>query len=342
MKTRNQPAIRAMSYIRAVCILILTACTLRGPAAALLTSDSSGSYNDSGLSRLLEARALTEQDKDAAAVALLEPLVQNKSGGLDDAHRGIAWNILGTAYQNMGHYEIARRCYESAIDLLKSLPFPNNAYIAALDNLGALEGLLNHLDAAISLRMKARKLYVKRSDYAGLARTDSNLAVIALSQNKQRHAHHLLINALNEAQRATNLGEGDRAEIYAVQGNFAAHDLDFAGAIKAYTLSIGLWRNAGGREASITAWEYALRGDAWRMKGNLQEATKDFQTAFAILESSDARATPVYFQIQLLDAKLLSAAGDKAMAARLESAAKESLQKIQQAAAWSVSADAFQ
>jgi hypothetical protein len=46
---------------------------------------------------------------------------------------------------------------------------------------------------------------------------------------------------------------------------------------------------------------------------------------------------------QLLYAKLLSAAGDTAMAARLEAAAKESLQKIQQqGAGWSVSAEAFQ
>jgi tetratricopeptide (TPR) repeat protein len=192
--------------------------------------------------------------------------------------------------------------------------------------------------------MNARKLYLKRGDYAGLARTDSNLAVIALSRNQKRRAHEFLTDALDEAHRATNLGEGDRAAIYAVQGNIAAHDLDFTGAIKAYTLSIGLWSSASRREASVIAWEYALRGDAWRKVGNLQEANKDLQTALAMLESSDERAVPVYFQIQLLYAQLLSAAGDRAMAAKLESAAKKSLQKIQQqqCAGCSVSVDAFQ
>jgi tetratricopeptide (TPR) repeat protein len=332
MKARNQPTIRGLSYIRAACILILTACSLRASAA------------DSGSSRLAQAQALIEQGKTAAAVALLEPLVQNKPGGLDDAHRGIAWNILGTEYQSMGRYEIAQHCYESAIHLLKSLSFTDDAYTAALDNLGSLEGLMNQLDAATSLRMKARKLYLKRGDYAGLARTDSNLAVIALSRSQKRQAHDFLADALNEAHLATNLGEGDRAAMYAVQGNIAAHDLDFAGAIKAYTLSIGLWSNASGRETFVIAWEYALRGDAWRKIGNLQEAKKDLQTALAMVQSSDGRGAPVYFEIQLLDAKLLSAAGERSMAAELESAAKESLQKIQQSqcAGCSVSADAFQ
>lgn len=331
MKVRNQPTLRGLSYIRAACIVILTACALRASA------------EDSDLARLAQAQALTEHGKTAAAVALLEPLVQNKPGGLDDAHRGIAWNILGTEYQSMGRYEIAQHCYESAIHLLKSLPFTEDAYIAALDNLGSLEGLMNQLDAATSLRVRARKLYLRRGDYAGLARTDNNLAVIALSRNQMRRAHDCLTDALDEAHRATNLAEGDRAAIYAVQGNIAAHDLDFAGAIKAYTLSIGLWGSASGREASVIAWEYALRGDAWRNMGNLQEGKKDLQTALAILEGLDERAVPVYFQIQLLYAKLLSAAGDRAMAARLEVAAKESLQKIQQqGAGWSVSAEAFQ
>jgi tetratricopeptide (TPR) repeat protein len=130
MKAQTQPTTPGMSHIRVACILILSACALRVSSAAMPISDSSGSYIDSDMSQILEAQALTEQGQNAAAVALLEPLVQNKADGLDYTHRGIAWNALGTAYQSMGGYDLARGCYESAIHLPKNLPFTGDAYIA--------------------------------------------------------------------------------------------------------------------------------------------------------------------------------------------------------------------
>src|SRR5882757_5853225 len=72
--------------------------------------------------QLLQAQALSEQGESPAAIAILEPLVQQESHVLDEANRGIAWNLLGSAYRHTGNNDKARRCYEAATHILSALP----------------------------------------------------------------------------------------------------------------------------------------------------------------------------------------------------------------------------
>jgi tetratricopeptide (TPR) repeat protein len=265
-----------MSLIQGLSLAMLAWCTLSAFAA------------ESDQSLLAVAVELNNRGNAAAAISILEPMVKTSPGGLDDVQRGMAWNILGSAHQGIGEYEIAQHCYESAIHLLRADSSAEEIYVAAVDNLASLEVLMSQLDAATVLRLRARKVYERRLDYAGLTRTDSNLAVIALSRNNVRRVHDYLNDAFKDAQQASNLSAADRAAMYAVQGNIAAHDRDFVEAVKAYQRSIDLWMNVQGRESSVVAWEHALRGDAYRELGDLPEANKELRMALGLLEEANA------------------------------------------------------
>jgi tetratricopeptide (TPR) repeat protein len=171
----------------------------------------------------------------------------------------------------------------------------------------------------------------------------SSLAVIALSRNNVRKAHDYFDDALNDAKQASNLGAGDRAAMYAVQGNIAAHDRDFTEAVKAYQRSIDLWMSVQGRESSVVAWEHALRGDAYLELGDLPEANKDLSMALGMLEEANTRSTPLYLQIELLYARLLRAIGEASRGRRMEVEARTSLLRLRskQCIGCSVSVEAF-
>jgi tetratricopeptide (TPR) repeat protein len=251
--------------------------------------------------------------------------------------------MLGYSHQSMGQYEVARRCYESAIKLLKTTSGAEVNHAGALENLASLEGLMHQLDAARNLNFKARNLYEKNKNYEGMARIDTWLATIALSRNNVRQARSYLSSAFSEAQLATNQSDGDRAAMYAVDGNIAAHTHDYSHAVMTYQRSIDSWKDASDWEYDVIAWEHALRGDANRELGNFSEAARDFQAALALLERAGARTAPVFFQTEILYARLIRATGDELKAKRMELEAKISLDKLRlgQCDGCSVSVNSF-
>jgi tetratricopeptide (TPR) repeat protein len=294
------------------------------------------------LPQLKQAQDLSDRGSEAAAITILESLLGNRPGGLDDTHRGIALNILGSSHQILGDYEAAQHCYESAINLLKNSPSAEDVYVAALDNLGSLETLNGQLDAATIVRLKAAKIYRKRGDGAGLARTDDGLAMIALSRNNLRHARGFLIEAMNAARQAKNLGDADRADMYALQAGIAARDRDFATAVTSYHQSIGLWESAPRQQYDVVAWEHALLGDAYRELGNLPAAGKELREALGLLQREAGRS-PIYFKTELLYAQLLRMSGDTAKAKQIKAEADAALDRFQrqQCNGCSVSIDSF-
>lgn len=107
--------------------------------------------------QLAQADQLHDHGEFRAVIATLEPLLRDQSETLSPIHRGIAWNMLGSAYQNVDNFVEARRCYETSMQILRELPDARNQYASAIDNMGLLEVTMGDLSAAKNLRMKAKK-----------------------------------------------------------------------------------------------------------------------------------------------------------------------------------------
>jgi tetratricopeptide (TPR) repeat protein len=116
-----------------VAALLLTALTLVPPHAPMRAQSSA--YD-----QIVGADALRYQGEPKAAVAILEPMVQGQAGGLTDIDVGLAWNVLGSSYEDLHMPEKARSCYETAIEKLRPIPSAQAKYAASLANLASLEG----------------------------------------------------------------------------------------------------------------------------------------------------------------------------------------------------------
>src|SRR5215469_8306714 len=107
--------------------------------------DSVGDFCDSGKScggragEIVRAAALIDQGEWQTSIAVLEPLLRLNRDELSPTEAGIAWNLLGTAYQSVGEYQKARRSFEAALRLLQNSSAPVGQQAAALDNFASLQ-----------------------------------------------------------------------------------------------------------------------------------------------------------------------------------------------------------
>jgi tetratricopeptide (TPR) repeat protein len=279
-------------------------------------------------SLLLQAQKFSKQGEITQVIRILEPLVHSESDALDDASRGWAWDILGSAHQDLGDYETARRCYEAAIHLLKALPSANSTYASTLANLGSLETSVGQLEAAGTTLHKAKRLYSKAGDHTGLAEIATSLAIVAIARNDTHSARGFMSDAVREADIVKSLNDSDRAEMYGVEGTLAAKTRDFTAAISAYQQSIDFWIRARGPKYYLVAMGYALQGDAYRELGDYSKAHSDIAAALALEEQTVGRNTPMYAATELMYARLLNATGAKVEAARTEAEAQARLDAI--------------
>jgi tetratricopeptide (TPR) repeat protein len=293
--------------------------------------------------QLLQAQKLSDQGEFAQVIRILEPLVHSESGALDDPDRGRAWNILGPAYEALGDYDASRRCYETAIALLRTLPSASWIYASALNNLGSLEIYMGQLKTAETLLRKAKGLYKKADDHAGLAEIAANLAILALNRNDTRAARGFLVDAFREAESAQDLSDSDRAEMYSLKGAVAARDRDFVAAVLDYQQSINFWIRARGPKYYLIALQYTLQADAYRELGDYNKAKSDITAALLMLEQTVGRNTPIYAATELTYARLLRGTGANAEAAHRETEAKALLEAIsrQQCSNCSISSAGF-
>lgn len=277
--------------------------------------------------QLLQAQRLNDGGQFAQVIRILEPLVHGASGALDEVTRGKAWNILGQAYEAMGDYQGARRCYEAAIQLLRTHEAALG-YASTLNNLGTLEMYTGDLKAAETLLRKAKKLYDNAKDETGLTEVATNLAILAINRNEMRVAHGFLAEAFRDAERAKDLNDSDRAGMYSIKGALAARDRDFAAAVLDYQQSIAFQIRARGPRCYFVAVEYSLQGDAYRELGDYSKASEDLIAALVLVEQTVGRNTPLYAATELAYGRLLHATGAKAEAAQKENEAKALLESI--------------
>lgn len=127
---------------------------------------------------IVRAAALIDQGEWQTSIAVLEPLLRLNRDELSPTEAGIAWNLLGTAYQSVGEYQKARRSFEAALRLLQNSSAPVGQQAAALDNFASLQLEVGQTEAAEKLRNKAKRLYEAERDHAGIARVSGNLAIL--------------------------------------------------------------------------------------------------------------------------------------------------------------------
>jgi tetratricopeptide (TPR) repeat protein len=180
-------------------------------------------------SQLIRAQELNNQGELTQVIRVLEPLVHSEPDALDDASRGWAWNTLGSAHQDLGDYEAARRCYEAATRLLRTLPAASSTYASTLTNLGSLEISMGQLGAAETSLRKAKGLYVEAGNHARLTEIAISLPTLAIRRNDNHAAGGFLADAFREAETVKDLALSDRASIYSIKGSLAAKARDFRG-----------------------------------------------------------------------------------------------------------------
>ncbi len=292
--------------------------------------------------QLLQAQKLSDQGEFAQVIQILEPLVHSEPRALDDFSRGRAWNILGPAYEALGNYDAGRRSYEAAIELLRTVPDAGSMYASALNNLGSLELYMGQFHAAETALRKAKEMYTKSDDQAGLAEVATNLAILALDRNNTHAARGFLADAFGEAEGAKGLSDSDRAEMYSTKGVLAARDRDFAAAVLDYGQSVDFWIRARGPKCYL-AQQYTLRADAFRELGDYSKAKSDITAALLLVAQTVGRNTAIYAETELTYARLLRATGANAEAAHRETEAKATLKTMrrQQCNNCSISSAAF-
>ncbi len=293
--------------------------------------------------QLLRAQQLSDQGQSRAAIAILEPLVREESHVLDEANRGVAWSLLGSAYKDFEDYDKARRCYETAIHILGAFPNEQVQYASAIDNLGSVEESMGHFDSAKALRTKARGLYEAAGDHAGVAIAWSNLAQVALDQHDLPRAKKNMTEAFREAQLTKALSSNNLAAMYTVEGGLARTERDFRGAIAADQQAIDIWTRSHGPKFYMLGVAYAMRGEAYGSVADHQQAISDLRHALELLEETPGRYAPAYLTVELAYAHALRDAGSRQEATRLEKEAKAGFTsvRVQQCGGCTISAESF-
>lgn len=293
--------------------------------------------------QLLQAQQLSAQGQARAAIAILEPLVQESSHELTEADRGIAWSLLGSAYRNKDDYDKARHCYEAAAHILEAMPNERAQYAAVLDNLGGVEELTGHDNEAKTLQTRAKHLYESVGNHAGIAIASSNLTQIALNQHNLATARMNMELAIQELQLAPEINPDNLAAIYTVKGALARSEQDLHTAIAADQQAIDIWTRYHGPRFYKLGVAYSLRGEAYGMLGNYQQAISDHRQALTLLQESTGRNSRAYLKAELAYADALKRSGSKQEAARLEKEARSTLANTStlQCGGCTISAESF-
>jgi tetratricopeptide (TPR) repeat protein len=293
--------------------------------------------------KIVQAATLNDRGEFRSTVLLLEPLLQPNANALATGETGVAWNLLGTAYQFLGEYDKARRSFEAAIRLLKDNEAQVDQYAVALNNLGSLDSEEGQAESSRILRLKAKQLYSSVGNHSGVARVANNLALVSVRQGRYKDARHSIAEAFREAGLAPQPNIDDLAAMYSIQCLIAGHDRDWPAALAAIQHAIDLWEPGHGSRYFLLAGAYALRAQIYAKLGQYQRAQSDSQNALARFEKTPGIDSPLYLEAELVYARILRDSGSKKEASSIEDKAKASLEELrrQQCTGCSVSLPSF-
>jgi tetratricopeptide (TPR) repeat protein len=283
----------------------------------------------SAYDQIVAADGLRYQGKPAAAVAILEPMVQARASGMADNDLGLAWNVLGSAYEDLGIPDKAKPCYETAIEKLRPIPSAQAKYAAAIANLAALEGAEGQRASAIALYEKSTGIYERIGDFGGITVTSTDLATLMFAKKDFKATRRYLAEAFAASQRTSGLRDDDIAGLYSVRGAVALHEHQNAEAISDSQQAIDLWTHAHGPDYYMLALGYSLRAQATANTRDYGHALTDAQHALAILERADGKDTVAYVKAEIVYAQVLQASGAKEQASGLRKEAGSALAHLE-------------
>ncbi len=297
----------------------------------------------SAYDQIVAADGMRYQGEPKAAVAILESMVQAQAGSMAESDLGLAWNVLGSSYEDLNMPEKAKPCYETAIEKLRPISSAKTKYAAAIANLAALEGSQGQMASAMALYEKSTHIYEGVGDFGGVTVTSTDLATLMFAKKDFKAARRYLDGAFAASQRTTGLRDDDIAGLYSVKGALALHEHKSAEAISDSQRAIDRWTHAHGPDYYMLALGYGLRAQATANTRDYGHALTDAQHALAILEAADGKNTVAYVKAEIMYAQVLQASGAKEQASGLRKEASSALAHLEsrQCRGCTIDANAF-
>jgi tetratricopeptide (TPR) repeat protein len=304
---------------------VLTLCGSTGhqPCASTQTNGVPDSFVASEFEQpqtpvqLVRSQNLNDQGEFRTVAYLLQPLTRDEQT-LSPSNRGVALNILGSAYQSLEDFGRPRRCYEQSIHILKdSLP-PQTEYASTMNNLGSLERMEGDPKAARKLWVRARGVYQAGGRHGSLAVIANDLSLLDLAERDIRAAHIEMTEAFRQGALAERFKNNDYAVMYTTKGSVAEAEGDLKGAIAAYDTAIEIWTRDHGKGFYMVGAGYALRAAEFDKLGDSARAIEDLKFALAILAGSIGKGTVTHLRVETNYARVLRRTGAKEEVSRLD------------------------
>ena len=270
--------------------------------------------------QLRQAFALEQQGQFSKVIAMTKPLTDfNQLSGVE---LGRACILLGLAYHQEGKYAESSGAFEHSLHILEHDPDHVTDYAAALQNYASLYSDAGQLKIAGQMWLKALQLRQKSGDHAGVTRSLTNLAGLAIAQNKIHEAKRYLKRATDEMKWTHDLIDDDFAVLYETKGWLALTEGHPSAAVAEYQRSLEICKRTHGEEHWLTAWEYMLRGKAYFQSGDMNKAVADMRTGLVIFDHTLGQSNPKYFLAQIAYSEVLDRTGSHAEAAQVKAAAE--------------------
>lgn len=277
---------------------------------------------------IVQAYDLLMHDDARDAIAVLEPITSSTDGTMPAERKAIAWNILGSAYQDLDRYDKARHCYEQAINLLGKEKSATGDYASVLDNLGSVEMAVGHVHEAENIRKKVQSIYAAVGDHTGLARVSTNLAVMAYLRNDRKAASRYLATALAESRMASGLDDDDIAGLRSVEGWLLLKQKNAAAALPSFQDAMELWTRRHGARSHQVGWALCMRAEVYIAMGDLTRSSSDLEQALSIFAVSPGKDSALYWSTALTLARNMRREGNASQAAPLEVQARSALDDL--------------
>ena len=270
---------------------------------------------------LHEAYVFEKQGQFDKAVAIAKDLAD--SGRVSGAELGRAWNVLGVVYTQQGKLLEAQNAFERSLQIFGQEPRFVADYAAALQNYGELYNDSGQRAIAEKMWRKALELLQPSGDHAGIARSLTYLAGLALAQNRVADAKKELQSVAEEMKLTHDLIDDDLAFIYETQAWLQRAEGHSSAAVAGYQRSLELCKRIYGEGHWKTGWDYMLRGKAYAQSGDIEKALGDMRDGLGIMEQALGRKNPRYFTAQMAYAAVLDQAGLREQAAQWRAAAAQ-------------------
>jgi tetratricopeptide (TPR) repeat protein len=271
---------------------------------------------------------LIQQGQFSAAIRTIKPVLD--AGNLRGKQLGLAWSVLGFAYEQEGLFVAAHEALDRAIEVLGQDPNSVADYVTALSFLADLNQDEGQLDAAEHLRRRAIKIVEQRNSPGESAILYKDLAELMLAEHHVDKAKKYLETADSEASLAGPLDARTRADLAEADGWLALEEKHVPEAVAAYQRSLDFCKIAYGENHFLTGWGWTLLANALAEEGRTEEALVDMRRGLHEIEQTLGTRHPKYWAAELAYARVLDRVGSHAEAKHVKKSAEKAMNDFYQ------------